>query len=79
MSGWNKNATLVRTEVVPENGRWVVYLEVDFFEPEEEGDNKFQTVRHRIQDYPKQRLAEIAAEWIRRGAERDITDPPSGF
>ena len=79
MSEWNPNATLVRTEIVPENGRWAVYLEVDFFEPGEEGDMKFQTVRHRIQDYPKQRLAEVAADWIKRAAERDVPGPPTGF
>ncbi|MDJ0753896.1 MAG: hypothetical protein QNJ45_10285 [Ardenticatenaceae bacterium] len=79
MSGWNPNATFVRTEILKENGRWAVYLEVDFYEPDADGDQKFQTVRHRIQDYPKERLARIAAEWIRRAAERDIPDPPGGF
>lgn len=79
MSGWNRNATLVRTEIVQESGRWVVYLEVDFFVPEEEGDGKFQTVRHRIQDYPKKRAAEVAAGWIKRAAERDLPGPPGGF
>ena len=78
MSGWNPNATLVRTEILQENGRWAVYLEVDFYEPEEEGDAKFRTVRHRIQDYPKKRLAEVAAGWIRRAAERDLPGPPDG-
>ena len=79
MSGWNPNATIVETFIEEENGRFIVYLQIDFYEPDEAGDQKFQTVRHRIQDYPKRRLAEVAASWIKRAAERDLPGPPTGF
>lgn len=52
----------VRTEVVNERGRWVVFLEIGDLE---------SSVRYRIQDYPTKRLAEISARLIKRTAERD--------
>lgn len=55
-------ALMLLTEIVEERGQWVVYLEVVF--PD-------RTVRHRIQAYPRKRLAEIAAQYIRRGASRE--------
>ena len=57
----------VRTEVILEKGRWVVYVEI--------GDLQ-ESVRHRIEEYPTKRLAEIAAKLIKRTAERD--EPFSG-
>lgn len=72
-----ENAVWVATSVEPEQGRWVVYLEVGFWEPN--AVDNVQTVRHRIQDYPKQRLAEIAAGWIERAAKKDLKQPPLGF
>jgi hypothetical protein len=72
-----ENAVWVETTVVEEQGRWVVYLEVGFWEPNEL-DN-IQMIRHRIQDYPKKRLAEIAARWIERTANQDLPNPPLGF
>ncbi len=55
-------ALMLLTEIVEERGQWVVYLEIVF--PD-------RTVRHRIQAYSKKRLAEIAAQYIRRGASRE--------
>lgn len=51
----------VRTEVVEEKGQWVVYVEV--------GDSE-NCVRHRIRAFHKKNLAEIAAHWIKRTAEK---------
>lgn len=51
----------VRVDVVEERGRWVVYIEVG---------NIDTSVKHRIQDYPKKALAELAAKWIKRTAEK---------
>ncbi len=53
----------VRCEVVEEKGLWVVYLEV--------GDSE-SSVRHRISAYFKRSLAEIAAKWIKRTADKDL-------
>lgn len=52
----------VRTEVVEERGQWVVYVEV--------GDSE-GCVRHRIEAYRRKALAEIAAHWIKRAAEKE--------
>lgn len=66
-----KNVVWVIATIEEEKGRWVVYLEVGFWEPNEL-DN-IQTVRHRIQSYPKKRLAEIVAQWMERGANKDLS------
>lgn len=60
----------VASEVIEENGRFVVYLETI---------TKHSTVKHRINDYPTRRKAEIAADLMRRCADRDINSPPDGF
>jgi hypothetical protein len=52
----------VRTEIIEERGRWVVYLEI--------GDSE-NSIRHRINDYHKPNLAELAAKWIKRTAEKE--------
>ncbi len=78
MSGFpTRNATYVAMSVVEERGRWVVYMEVGFWEPHQEPP--LQAVRHRIQDYSNRRLAEIAASWMKRAAERDLAQPPFGL
>lgn len=56
----------VRTEVVEERGQWVVYVEV--------GDSE-SSIRHRINAYHKKSLAEIAAKWIKRIAEKEQVFP----
>lgn len=60
----------VASEIIEESGRWVVYLEVI---------TTNATHRHRINDYPTHHKAEIAADLMRRCADRDLTAPPSGF
>ena len=52
----------VRTEVVAESGQWVVYVEIGNLEG---------SVRHRIESYHRKSLAEIAAKWIKRTAEKE--------
>ncbi len=78
MSGFpNNNAVWVETFVEEENGRFVVYLEVGFWETDE--NESFQTVRHRIQEYATRPKAEMAAKMFKRGAAKDLREPPSGF
>ncbi len=52
----------VRTEIIEERGQWVVYVEV--------GDSE-SSIKHRINAYFKKSLAEIAAKWIKRTAEKE--------
>ena len=75
--GFEDHATHVNMIVEQEKGRWVVYIEVTFWELDKE--NPLQHYRHRIQDYPTKRKAELAASWIKRAAERDIGSAPMGF
>ncbi len=67
----------VETRVVEEQGRWVVYLEVTFWEDDQEFPLK--TVKHRVQDYPTKKRAEMAAEIYRRAADRDMEGPSFGL
>lgn len=62
-------ALAVETYVLQERGRWVVDIVVVFTD---------EAVRRRINDYPTRRHAEIAAAWIKRGAQRDIEGPLNG-
>lgn len=52
----------VRAEVIEERGQWVVYVEI--------GDSE-SSIRHRIEAYHKKHLAELAAKWIKRTAEKE--------
>lgn len=56
----------VRTEIIEERGQWVVYVEV--------GDSE-SSIKHRINAYHKKSLAEIAAKWIKRTAEKEQVFP----
>jgi len=56
----------VRTEIIEERGQWVIYLEI--------GDSE-TCVRHRVNAYFKKSLAEIAAKWIKRTAEKENPFP----
>ncbi len=67
------------TRVIEESGRWVVMLNVDFWEPEEEEGNPINSVWKRINDYSTQQEAETAATWIGRAANRNLSHPPTGF
>ncbi|MDJ0771345.1 MAG: hypothetical protein QNJ12_21345 [Ilumatobacter sp.] len=59
----------VDTVVRFERGRWVVDIAVTFPEG---------VVRRTVNDYATEREATIAANWIRRGADRDIDGPVNG-
>jgi hypothetical protein len=59
----------VGVKVVQEDGRWTVYLGVDFWDATAE-DNPVETVWHRIADYPTAEAAHTAARWYQRGADR---------
>lgn len=79
MNGFrDDNAVLAETTVIEEKGQWVVYLSVIFWESEQMQE-PLQIVRHRIQAYRTRRRAEIAADWIKRAAQRDLKSPPMGF
>ncbi len=64
------DAITAQAFVVLERGEWVVMLNVFYWD---------EVVRHRIQSYPTRRQAEIAAQWIERGARRDLSGGPTGF
>lgn len=57
--------TIVRCEA----GRWYVDLAVTF---------RDGVIRRTVGDYRTEREASIAANWIRRGADRDIAGPADG-
>lgn len=61
-----ERAVGVETVVVPERGQWAVDIVVFF--PND-------VVRRRIATYRTEALAQISAQCIRRGAERDIEGP----
>lgn len=67
--GFGDEALAVDTYVKAEKGQWVVYMDVIFWT---------ETVQHRIRAYPSRRQAEIAADWIKRAARRDLRQPPTG-
>jgi hypothetical protein len=62
-------AIAVETYVEAHRGRWTVDIVVVFAD---------EVVRRRVNDYPTRRHAEIAAAWIKRGAQRDIEGPLNG-
>lgn len=68
-AGFGDEALAVDTYVQEEQGQWVVYMDVIFWT---------ETVQHRIRSYPSRRQAEIAADWIKRAAHRDLRQPPTG-
>lgn len=61
--------------VQPESGRWVVYLEVGFASNAE----GIAVERKRIGDYSTEQRARVAADWIERTADRDLTRPNPGI
>ena len=62
-------AVAVDTIVSEARGRWVVEIVVVFPDG---------VVRRRINDYPTERHARIAADWVRRSADRSIEGPLNG-
>jgi hypothetical protein len=84
MSAFPDQAILVQTEVLYEQGRWVVYLEVTFWETDQRTElskesEPLETVRHRIAEFSTRDRAEVAARWYERGADRNLFAPPAGF
>ena len=67
--GTGDAAIAVDTVVSEERGRWYVEIVVVFAD---------EALRRRVGGYRSRRHAEIAAQWIRRGAERDIEGPVHG-
>lgn len=63
-------AVLAETFVVQEKGQWVVYIEVLF---------KDTTVRHEVGRYFTKEKADIAANYIRRVANKDLPYPPDAL
>ncbi len=84
MNAFPDQAILVQSEVMPEQGRWAVYLVVTFWEtgrsdePDKQGD-PLETVRRRIADFATRDRAEVAGRWYERGADRNLLAPPMGF
>jgi len=64
-----KDCLGISSLVVPEKGRWVVYLEFGYWEEGREGPLRIE--RQRIAGYSTEKRALIAAEWMRRGADRN--------
>jgi hypothetical protein len=61
----------VRTLVLHERGRWVVYMDIAGWREEAPGNGNPMDVRRlRVQDYPTRARAEIAARWMERTADR---------
>lgn len=63
------------TVIEEQQGRWVVYLEVGFWESAGASESPIQTTRQRIKDYSTRREAEVAALWIERSTDRGVTRP----
>jgi hypothetical protein len=68
----------VESEVVAEDGRWVVYLLVTMWNGTAV-EQPIETVRRRIGDYATRERAEVAASWMRRAAARERRTPPTGL
>jgi len=65
----SEQASVVETVVVEERGQWAVDIVVVFDDV---------VVRKRVETYRTRRRAEIAADLIKRTAERDIPGPLHG-
>ena len=68
-SAGDERALGVETVVVPERGQWAVDIVVMF--PD-------SVVRDRIATYRSEAVARLSANYIRRGADRDIGGPING-
>lgn len=65
------------TRIVQESGRWIVMLNVPYWDPSGD-DHPVTNNWKRISDYATQQGAEVAASWITRSVNRQ-TRPPMGF
>jgi hypothetical protein len=64
-----EQAYAVETYVEEERGQWVVDIVVIFED---------EAIRRRVNTFRTERRARIAAEWIKRAAQRDIKGPLNG-
>ena len=65
------------TRIENENGRWVVYLNVQSWEPESAGHPVTNNWK-RINDFSTEAEATVAASWYQRSANKQIR-PPTGL
>lgn len=77
-SAFPDRALGVRATLEPERGRWVVYLDVSFWNEGSE-DQPIKTVRRRIETYATKERAELAASFMVRAAAREQAHPPLGL
>ncbi|MCW1966597.1 MAG: hypothetical protein KIH69_000575 [Anaerolineae bacterium] len=63
-------AVNAQSEIVKEKGRWVVYLNVTFWELDDYA-GQVNVLRRRIADYATQERAKVAASFMERAANRD--------
>ncbi|MCS6865895.1 MAG: hypothetical protein RMJ56_05105 [Gemmataceae bacterium] len=66
----------VITKLVADNGRWVVYLGIDWWTTAAEG-HPVETIWHRIADFPTIEAAMVAARYYQRGADRVLLRSPT--
>lgn len=59
------------TRVECHQGRWVVWLNVMFWQETCQADNPIENRWHRINDYASESEAQIAARYIERSVNRD--------
>ena len=65
----SRDAISARAYVEHEDGEWIVYLEILYLN---------EVLTRRIGTFPTQALAETAARWMGRNANRDLGSPPTG-
>jgi hypothetical protein len=68
--GFVDEALAVDVYTLQEQGRLVVCIDVIFWD---------ETVHHRIASYATERQAELAARFIKSGAQRNLNHPPFGL
>jgi hypothetical protein len=76
--GFPEKSIGVVARIEPENGQWVVYLDVSFWK-EDAIDSPIETVQRRITTYPTRARAELAANFMVRAAARNLPHPPLGY
>ncbi|MEZ6096828.1 MAG: hypothetical protein R3C03_21840 [Pirellulaceae bacterium] len=66
------------TRIVNKDGRWVVWLNVQFWEASAEDGNPIENHWTIISDYSTEGEAIVAARWIERSVNKQYR-PPTGF
>jgi hypothetical protein len=77
-SGYPERALGIVSHIEKERGQWVVFLDVSFWNAES-SDQPINVVRRRINTYPTQQRAELAASFMVRAAARNQSHPPLGY